>query len=339
MVKRGIIVVNFNYRLGLHGLLCLGTEYAPGNAGFKDQSAAIKWVKKNIANFGGNPDTITIGGPSAGSGAAELQLLSPMSDGLFTKVILESGSTLGVSAYTTDPIQTAELFANSRGVYTNKNVTELENYFRSLTDDDMNVENSTIYFLPCIETHNVTEVEKFLTGHPIDIMKEGRYEKKTVLTGYTTMEGLSLISQFETDAPLIAANFSRFLPADVEFESTEQQNEVVNKVKDLYFPTGEITEAGYVDYYTDIMFTYPQYLSARLQANYSRSIYLYLFSYNGTLNLAPMQTSPIWGPGHIAQSLYIFDTEESIVFEPMTENDYLIQERLRTMWYNFIVYE
>ncbi|XP_047523259.1 para-nitrobenzyl esterase-like [Pieris napi] len=57
-----VIVVTFNYRLGAHGFLCLGTDAVPGNAGMKDQVALLRWVKENIANFGGDPDDVTIAG-------------------------------------------------------------------------------------------------------------------------------------------------------------------------------------------------------------------------------------------------------------------------------------
>lgn len=342
MVKRGMIVVNFNYRLGLLGFLCLETEYAPGNAGLKDQAAALQWVKRNIANFGGDPDTITLGGGSAGSGSAELQLLSPMSNGLFTKVIVESGSTLGWDFVTMNPLQVAERFANSKGIYTNYNVEELETYYRTLTDDEMNVaypeDHRNTGFLPCVETHNLNGVEKFLSERPIDIVREGRYEQRPILTGFTPMEGLLFIYRYDIDSPLMATNFSDFLPSDISFESTEHRNEVANKVKDFYFPTGEITLAGHIDYTTDIIFAYPQYLSARLHANNSMPVYLYLFSFNGTVNLPAVHLSPIWGPGHFAQALYIYDAEQPFLYQNMTENDYLIQERLRTMWHNFIIH-
>lgn len=88
-----IIIVTFNYRVGIHGFLCLGTEDAPGNAGMKDQVALLRWVKKNIPNFGGNPDDVTIGGHSSGSASVDLLMLSKSAEGLFNKVIPESGAT------------------------------------------------------------------------------------------------------------------------------------------------------------------------------------------------------------------------------------------------------
>jgi len=98
MAARGIVFVSFNYRLGVFGFLSLPslTEESPhhtsGNYALMDQIAAIEWVKKNIAAFGGDPDRITIAGQSAGSASVNCLLVSPLAKGLFQAAIGESGS-------------------------------------------------------------------------------------------------------------------------------------------------------------------------------------------------------------------------------------------------------
>lgn len=94
IVEHTIIAVTVNYRVGTHGFLCLGTEEVPGNAGMKDIVAALRWVKKNIANFSGNSDEVTITGYSAGSAAVDLLMLSKSAEGLFNKIIPESGASM-----------------------------------------------------------------------------------------------------------------------------------------------------------------------------------------------------------------------------------------------------
>ncbi|MGF7142102.1 para-nitrobenzyl esterase [Anaerotaenia torta] len=96
IARRGIVVVTVNYRLNSFGFLCHPeiTEEAPaspGNFGHLDQQAGTQWVKRNIAAFGGDPDNITIGGQSAGGGSVLSQLTSPQNEGLFQRVIIESG--------------------------------------------------------------------------------------------------------------------------------------------------------------------------------------------------------------------------------------------------------
>ena len=71
-----------------------GDEHARGNWGYLDQVAALRWVKKNIAHFGGNPYLVTIFGESAGGTSVSSQVVSPMSKGLFHRAIMESGVAL-----------------------------------------------------------------------------------------------------------------------------------------------------------------------------------------------------------------------------------------------------
>jgi para-nitrobenzyl esterase len=96
LAAQGIVVVSVNYRMGRLGFFAhpaLASE-APddvrGNYGYMDQLAALKWVQRNIAAFGGDPKTVTIFGESAGAGSVLVHLTSPLSRGLFQRAILES---------------------------------------------------------------------------------------------------------------------------------------------------------------------------------------------------------------------------------------------------------
>ncbi|XP_027261574.1 acylcarnitine hydrolase-like [Cricetulus griseus] len=89
-----VVVVTVQYRLGILGFFSTGDEHARGNWGYLDQVAALRWVKQNIAHFGGNPDCVTIFGQSAGATSVSSHVVSPMSQGLFHKAIMESGVTL-----------------------------------------------------------------------------------------------------------------------------------------------------------------------------------------------------------------------------------------------------
>lgn len=103
MAAKSIVSVTINYRLTVFGFLAhpeLTAEapyHASGNYGFLDQSAALKWVQANIAAFGGDPQRVTIAGQSAGSRSVTVQMLSPLSKGLFANAIMESGSMLGAT--------------------------------------------------------------------------------------------------------------------------------------------------------------------------------------------------------------------------------------------------
>jgi para-nitrobenzyl esterase len=96
LVKQGkLVVVTFNYRLNLFGFLAhpaLEIKGQPsGNYGIMDMQAVLRWVQRNIAAFGGDPNNVTLGGQSAGAGATAANLLSPGAKGLFHRAILQSG--------------------------------------------------------------------------------------------------------------------------------------------------------------------------------------------------------------------------------------------------------
>lgn len=96
--KLGVLVVSMNYRMGVFGFLAhpeLTRESghgASGDYGLLDQVAALKWVRRNIAAFGGDPDNVTIFGESAGSASVSGLIASPLAKGLFNKAIGESGA-------------------------------------------------------------------------------------------------------------------------------------------------------------------------------------------------------------------------------------------------------
>ena len=100
LVHHGVIVVTINYRLGVFGFLAssgLAKESGgkAGNYGLMDMVAALHWVQNNIAQFGGDPKNVTIFGESAGSFAVSTLMAVPAAQGLFTKVIGESGAPFG----------------------------------------------------------------------------------------------------------------------------------------------------------------------------------------------------------------------------------------------------
>ncbi|XP_069354030.1 liver carboxylesterase 1-like isoform X4 [Eulemur rufifrons] len=89
-----VVVVTIQYRLGIWGFFSTGDEHSQGNWGHLDQVAALRWVQDNIANFGGNPGSVTIFGESAGGESVSVLVLSPLAKNLFHRAISESGVAL-----------------------------------------------------------------------------------------------------------------------------------------------------------------------------------------------------------------------------------------------------
>ncbi|HZC43796.1 MAG TPA: carboxylesterase family protein, partial [Acidobacteriaceae bacterium] len=100
LARKGVIIVSMNYRLGIFGFFALpslvaeSAQHAAGNYGLMDQAAALNWVHRNIAAFGGDPTKVTIFGESAGSISVSAQMASPLSRDLFVGAIGESGGAL-----------------------------------------------------------------------------------------------------------------------------------------------------------------------------------------------------------------------------------------------------
>jgi carboxylesterase type B len=84
--------VTVQFRLGVFGFLALNHPEVPGNAALKDQNLALKWVRRNIKRFGGDPQRVTLAGLSSGAHSVTAHMLSPMSAGLFHNVIAASGA-------------------------------------------------------------------------------------------------------------------------------------------------------------------------------------------------------------------------------------------------------
>lgn len=97
LVGRGMVVVSIQYRLGVFGFLphrglAAEAKGSSGNYGLMDQVAALRWVRDNIAKFGGDPDNVTIAGESAGAEDVSLLLATPLARGLFAKAAIQSGT-------------------------------------------------------------------------------------------------------------------------------------------------------------------------------------------------------------------------------------------------------
>jgi para-nitrobenzyl esterase len=119
-IEKGVVVVTLNYRIGALGFLAhpgLDNKATSntGNYGILDQIAALKWVKANIAKFGGNPNNVTISGQSAGGLSVLVHLVSPKSAGLFHKAIISSGALYNAATPLADAEQQGVNFATGVG--------------------------------------------------------------------------------------------------------------------------------------------------------------------------------------------------------------------------------
>ncbi|XP_026323536.1 esterase FE4-like [Hyposmocoma kahamanoa] len=349
--SKKVIAVTFNYRLGVHGFLCLGTEDVPGNAGMKDQVALLRWVQKNIGKFGGNPNDVTIAGYSAGSSAVDLLMLSKSAKGLFNKVIPESGANIAVWSVQIDPLNIAKEFAISQNFTDVDNIYALEEFYRSapfevLTSDNfMSRSDSTVMFSPCVERYISTKTERFLDDAPVNILKNGKYNKVPILYGFANMEGINRVQMgYDLFKDKMNSKFSDFMPADLEFESEAQKQKVAKQVKEFYFgdkAVGDDTILAYIDFFTDVMFAYSTLRAVKYHAEAGHNqVYVYEYSFPDDQIMPETIKAKVRGADHCAQTTAVLDSppegSEWAPPENKSEEYKRLRAIMRELWLNFI---
>jgi para-nitrobenzyl esterase len=204
MARKGIVAITVNYRLTVFGFFAHpeltkeSPHHASGNYGLMDQAAALQWVQKNIAAFGGDPKKITIAGESAGSFSVSAQMASPLAKNIIAGAIGESGALLGTNA----PVPLAEAekvglrFADSLGA---KSLAEL----RAMPADKILQATSR----PGNANFPVAVDGYFFPGPPLQIYTAGQQAHVPLLAGWNSEEGnyRSIIGQ---DKPTVE-NFTR----------------------------------------------------------------------------------------------------------------------------------
>ncbi|XP_046977688.1 putative inactive carboxylesterase 4 isoform X2 [Vanessa cardui] len=248
LVRKNVIVVTFNYRLEVLGFLSLDTEDIPGNAGMKDQVAALRWVKKNIKQFGGDPENITIFGESAGGASVSFHLVSPMSKGLFKRAITQSGTLTSWWPNTFRARDRALLLAKELGCVST-NDKEIYEFFKTqpienlvtkkipVTYVESAKETPRVYF-GVVEETKFGDNERFFYGHPFEVLRNGIHEGVEVMNGYTEDEGIIYFSMGTNFNKVLdqANNFLEFFVPEPYTINTplKTQMEIGRRFKDFY---------------------------------------------------------------------------------------------------------
>ncbi|XP_047538562.1 esterase FE4-like [Vanessa atalanta] len=339
--SKEIIIVDFNYRLGAHGFLCLGTEDIPGNAGMKDQVALLRWVQRNIASFGGNPNDVTITGWSAGSSSVDLFVISKLAKGLFHKVIPESGPIISSYTVQIDPIANAKIIAKNLNFDDDYTIGNLEAFFKNLEFEKLysltfvNETDSSTVFAPCVERYLGQEM--FLDENPENILRSGDYSKVPMLYGVAEMEGMFRLPNFEEWKTMMNDNFTNFLPCNLIFQSDEERDNITQKIKHFYFgdePVGEKNILKYVQYFGDVLFTYGTAKTVKLQVEAGNNqIYLYEYGYADENSDYIIHTQTR-GATHCAQTNAVLDLEDE---ENLSDAYKKMKALMRNLWLNFII--
>lgn len=138
LMEKSVVLVSVKYRLGPFGFLSTMTDDIPGNAGVKDIILALEWIQQNIGNFGGDPESVTIFGQAGGAALVNVLTMSPLvQEGLFHRIIYQSGAALTPSFLTSEPLQASQEIGVLAGCPNVTNITELNSCFMELTSTEI----------------------------------------------------------------------------------------------------------------------------------------------------------------------------------------------------------
>lgn len=310
LARRGVIVVTINYRLGALGFLALEALSAEspngisGNYGLLDQIAALHWVKRNIAAFGGDAGNVTVFGQSSGAISISALVASPLARGLFRRAIGQSGGLF-------EPLEVApeftpagaeavgEAFAGRLGAPT---LAAL----RAKTPEEILAKRFTPQ--PVIDGYLLSET-------PYDALKRGRANDVDLLVGANKHEGLYFISGRD----IRAANFLEELKRDFP-----------PFIVDLIGPKSAKNDSeareAFVAFEGDMRFGWNMWTWARLGAEAGRGRVFY-YQFGAT----PAGEE---GASHGAELAYVFDNLDS-KSNPWSADDRRLADMLATYWTNF----
>ncbi|XP_044729693.1 esterase FE4-like [Chrysoperla carnea] len=356
LLTEDVVLVTINYRLAFEGFLTVNDPEKAKvcqNIGIRDMIMALKWVKKNIAAFNGDPNNVTIFGESYGSLAAHVLICSPLARGLFHKAICQSGTSLisyDERAYIRNmPQFIAELLGEKFD-----NEEEAVEYIKSVPAETIIKTGNVLsqycigkyerLFGPVIEKSNEFH-DAVLPDDPEILLKRGDFNKVPLLIGTNSHDGMLYTTKLYLHR-LIPPNIldsQSLVPRFLELKhDTHESIKVGNRILKFYYgletPSMRNVEK-YNKYHTDINFNYQTKKAVKYHLKHKAGpVYLYKFSFDSRCNLYKKifdVNSP--GAGHGDELTYLFSTKyhEKLRFGINERNTML---RLVTYWTNFAKY-
>nr|AIY69041.1 carboxyl/choline esterase [Chilo suppressalis] len=346
-LRHDVILVTVNYRLNVLGFLCLDMPEAPGNVGMKDCAVALRWVKRNISNFNGDPNNITVFGESAGAAIGSSFLCSQMTIGLFSKIILQSANHIAdIFMHVQDNVNAGRQIASVLGkelddkksIYDFLKNTPVEDLVEAYISTEMARHPYDIspICMPVIEKE-FEGVERMLTELPKDSMRNNNFQKVPILMGSQEYEAAVFIRQ-DDDGIFYEKDLKFTVPQCLYLKETDSEfRKITNAVKQFYFQDKEIgdsTREQYVLMMSDALFNREIIYFAELASKYNdRGVFVYEFNYEGNLNFDVMKNMEIKGTTHGDLIQYQFYRKSK--HKRCTERDMKLIDLLSETWCNF----
>ena len=329
--SKGVVLATANYRLGPFGFVALpelGAEHpagVSGNQGLRDQVAALEWVRDNIARFGGDPGNVTIFGESAGALSMSLLQASPLAQGLFHRVIGQSGGAFQPMGFR-DRMTAYGPSAESRG----------EAFATALAGEDGDASLAGVRALSADRVLEAYQANlalfdygslaivdgEVIPDEVATIFAEGRQSDVPVMIGSTADEGTTLHEFIVPPFGAGAAGFEAYASAVLP--------EAGDALAALY-PSGteDEAQASGEALLADILFTAPMRIWARATEDVGSDAYLYWFTWP-----PPIEESERYGAFHAAEIGYVFGNLDLFGAVP-TDDDRALSDLMATIWAQF----
>ncbi len=327
--RKGVIMVSANYRLGRFGFFGFPQLTKDnkdngllGNYGYMDQIAALKWVKANIAAFGGDPDNVTIFGESAGGGSVHTLMTSTQSQGLFARAIVQSGggrgNLMGNRTLSEDKpgLPSAETlgvnFARRKGIQGTG--PEALAALRSLTAEDVNDGLGMMTMSQATQTYGGPMVDGVIVSDsPQAVYEAGRQAKVPFMIGAVTADiGFGF-------APSKDAAFAAFGP-------------LADKARAAYDPDGSKSlQQVNTEIAMDKTMVEPSRFVAATLAAQGLPAYEFRFGYVAESMKAEWKT----GTPHATEIPYVMNTVKAKYGDKLTAADAKIADQTNSYWANF----
>ena len=306
LASEGVIVVSIGYRLGVFGFLAhpqLSKESphdSSGNYAILDQIEALKWIQRNIDEYGGNPENITVFGESAGAGNIGYLLVSPLADDLFHKAIMQSG---GWPIKLERKLTENEVIGNKFTEDSRTSIAEL----RNLSALEL-VEKADSFYKP---GYNDPPIDRWLLpGSPRELHVRKGVPRRSVMLGTNEHENLmNYTSTTKFDWARQLANYSEQQKTQIERlleeKNLNEKMDALSTAEDFFCPT--VLQAN-----------------ALLEGN--SDVFMYRFAQE-------RPNSKSLRAYHGAELPYVFDTHDEWL--PTTSEDRTVSKEMKTAWINF----
>ncbi len=316
LANKGVVLVTVNYRLGVFGYLAhpaLSAEseqHVSGNYGLLDQIAALRWVRDNIAAFGGDPGNVTIFGQSAGAMSVFALLVSPLAGGLFQRAIGQSGSPFSFREQRT--LHLAEQAGLQRAAdWGASEPAEL----RALPTATLLGTRDPAAFA---NRPGLTIDGWALPDSPANMMADGRRHPATLLVGATADEGTSLAGGMSLD------------PATFRQQAEQRYGERAAEFLRLYrLESDADASRAQIASMSDMMFAGMRAWAEAQRAHGPQPAYMYYFD-----RKVPGRNSAFYGAFHSSDLYYVFGTLHT-TDRPWEAADQRLADVMTSYWANF----